>query len=201
MQDLLGKKRFWLVLGLSLIVPFIATYAQDDDDDDDDDDEQQEEQVEQDDWQTKREEIAKAIRIEIDRRVREKVTHESIVARIKQLAIPYEKELAKELKRQRDNFFDSEVRKWDNLMLPSDVHYPRVPYQPKQVPDWTAPVPVPAKKLETLKDEMEKELDALFTKAYPMKTKDEFEAEGREKYKLKVISEETPRPFVSFKLR
>ena len=48
---------------------------------------------------------------------------------------------------------------------------------------------------------MEKKLEKYFSDAYPLKSKEEFEAEGREKYKLITISEETPRPHVKIKLR
>ena len=63
MQDLFGKRRFSLVLVLSLIVPFIAAYAQDDDDDDDDDDDEEMQQIDPNEWKAKRDEIARAIKV------------------------------------------------------------------------------------------------------------------------------------------
>ena len=205
MQDFLGKKRFWLVLGLSLFVPFFASYAQDDDDDDDDDAPVQ--QADPNEWKAKRDEIAVLIKKEINARAQKIVTHDKIVNvgfnneinalrgiidvsvienkpglkyGLKNDADLYERKLYNDLKRQRDYFYKSEIKKWETNMMPK---YPKFDFQPKPPPAWSVPIPKPKKDIALIKEEMEQKLEKIFTDAYRLKSEEELFADGREKFK------------------
>ncbi|MBQ7652187.1 MAG: hypothetical protein IJS15_14595, partial [Victivallales bacterium] len=176
-------------------------------------------------WKAKRDEIAAMIRKEVVARAQKIVTHDKIVNvgfnneinalrgiidvsvienkpglkyGLKNDADAFERKLYNELKRQRDYFYKTELKKWENNMMPK---YPKFDFQPKQPPTWSVPIPKPPKKLEQLKEEMEQKLEKIFTDAYRLKSEEELFAEGREKFKLITITEDNPRPYVKFTLR
>ena len=197
---LLRGRSFWLVLGLLFLVPSFAMIAQEADDEDD---EEQAEQVDPNAWKAARDEIAKAIRIEVDKRVRQKVKHENIVRDLNLGTKLYEDAMRKNYDAQIASFITLEKMKWERNMIAAS--YPNVmarnEFKVFAPPLWKYPVDKPKAPMEMIKSEIEKNLDKLFVKVYPLKTTGELEKEGRKKYPLIELTEDNPRPHVRFTLR
>ncbi|MBR4674990.1 MAG: hypothetical protein IKP00_11045 [Victivallales bacterium] len=199
---LLKGKSFWLVLGLLFLLPSFAVIAQEADDDDEDDEEQTA-QADPDAWKAARDEIAKTIKIEIDKRVKQKVKHENIVRDLNLGTKLYEDAMRKNYEAQIASFVALEKRKWERNMIAAP--YPNVmarkEFQLFSPPVWKYPVDKPKAPMEMIKSEMEKNLDKLFVSTYPLKAMEELEKEGRKKYPLIELTEDNPRPHVKFTLR
>ena len=121
---LLRGRSFWLVLGLLFLLPCVVVFAQEADDDDEDDDEEKTEQADPDAWKAARDEIAKTIKIEIDKRVKQKVKHENIVRDLNKFTKVYEAFMKKDYEDQIASFVALEKKKWERNMIPAV--YPNV---------------------------------------------------------------------------
>lgn len=193
MQNFFKTRKFWLLLGVSLMIPFFSAMAQDDDYDDEDEDDEEEEVN----WQDTRSAILKEISAEVDRRVRATVSHEKIVNLLAPRAKSFEDELKDDIKRQRDVFFVAEQKKWSKKMI--EAPYPKFDFEPKQIPGWSWPISEPAKSIEQIKNELENKLAKIFTEAYPPKSNETLKEEGQKKYPM--VEDVDKRPRVAFKLR
>ena len=203
---LLRGKSFWLVLGLLFLLPGVVVFAQeaaDDEDEEDDEDKPKTEQVDPDAWKRAREDIIKAIKIEVDNRVKQKVKHENIVRNLNKLTKLYEDGMKKLFEEQIASFIALEQKKWEQKMIPAV--YPNISiikdFQFIKPPEWKLPVDKPKAPMQTIKAMIEKRLEALFVSSYPLKSQEELEMEGRKKYPLIEVNESNPRPHVKFVLR
>ena len=200
---LLRGRSFWLVLGLLFLLPCVVVFAQEADDDDEDEDEEKTEQADPDAWKAARDEIAKTIKIEIDKRVKQKVKHENIVRDLNKFTKVYEAFMKKDYEDQIASFVALEKKKWERNMIPAV--YPNVmakkEFQVFVPPVWKYPVDKPKAPMEIIKSMIEKNLDAQFVAAYPLKPMEELEKDGRKKYPLIMLTPENPRPHVKFMLR
>ena len=202
MRDFLQKGRiFWLLLGLSFVLPCMVAFPQDADDDEDD--EEKPEQVDPEAWKAAREEIVNAIRIEIDKRVKQKVKHENIVRDLNMATKLFETRVKAYYEMQIASFVASEKKKWERNMITAT--YPNVmarkEFQVFNTPAWKYPVDKPKLPMEMIKGVIEKSLDEQFGKAYPLKSEEELKKAGRQKYPLIELTNENQRPHVKFKLR
>ena len=194
MQDLFRSRKFWLTLGMSLVVPFFMATAQDDDYEDDEDEEEEQAEVN---WKDKRAEIMKLIDAEVDKQIKATISHEKIVALIGPKAAAFEASIVPELRKQREHFHGTELKKWDDRMI--EATYPKFAFDPKPIPGWSWPIADPQKTPEKIKDELCKKMEGIFVSAYPMRSVETMTEEGHKKYPL--YQDVDARPRVSFKLR
>ncbi len=207
---LLKGKSFWLVLGLLFLLPSIVVYAQngDEDDEDGDDDEEKTTEVDPEAWKRFRDKVANDIRIEVDRRIKQVLTHQALVKQLDEVYKKNEVLIRKDYERQIAAFVKSEKKKWDDRMIP--VTYPNImglkEFQKYvTIPPWKfnedKSIAKPTESKEKIKARLEETLKKEFEKAYPLRPEKELKQEGRQKYPLIELTPENPRPLVKCVLR
>lgn len=194
MQEFFKTRKFWLMLCVSLMLPLLMAQAQEEEEGE----EEGEEEVDPNEWKKEREEIYKAIKAEVKKRVEAKVSYTKIVKDVSGRAKAFEDKLKPRLVAQRQEYVRIQSNRWKETYLHA---YPKFDYTKILIPAWTWPTPAPKQTPEKLKSNLEARLEKEFRKAYPEKSVNELTEEGQKKYVMVKVVDGQPKPEVSFKLR
>ena len=152
-------------------------------------------------WKAQRKEIFREIDKEAERRAKETVTREKIALLLNTRSNKYEEDVRNEQNRDRRKFIVSEQNKWRNMEDMPDSYPNMSKYLDIVAPQWELEKgrlkSLVKRDMLKIREDMEKELTAIFEKHCKPKNIEDLEREGQEKYPMYKIEDGKKKPYVT----